>query len=63
MNDSIADHLSEDMLWSAITERQPLNESQIDHTDECRDCREFVQELTGEAKRKGLAFPDLLSKS
>ena len=55
----IETHLSEDLIWSAIKKRQPLDKSQIDHTRICRDCRDAVQELAVEAEGKGLSFPDL----
>ena len=60
MQEDVLEHLSEDLLWSAIKGHTPLDENFIEHTRDCRDCREFVQELSVEARTKGFSFPDLL---
>ena len=60
MQELVLEHLSEDLLWSAIKKRQTLDKRYIAHTRDCRDCREFVPQLSLEAQTQGFSFPDLL---
>jgi hypothetical protein len=58
MKGEMLEHLSETQLWSKIKSGQRLDDTEIEHTRACLDCRQLVQERTDEAKAKGLPFPD-----
>jgi len=53
MDEHLAEHLSENVLWSAIRRRQPLNEKYINHIRVCFDCHQLVNEVAVEAKTQG----------
>ena len=54
------EHLTTALLLKLIRTRASLNEAQLQHVDECRDCRDFVAEFSLEARASGASFPDLL---
>ena len=54
------EHLSADVLWATVETGQPLANTYVEHTKDCRDCREFVCEFLTEARCAGFSFPDLL---
>jgi hypothetical protein len=56
-------HLVEDMLWSKIKSGQPLEPELVVHTRDCRECRDLVQEVSEEARRKRFSFSDLLGET
>jgi len=58
MDERVAEHLSEDSLWSVIRKQQPLDQRYRDHIRNCRDCREFVKELAGEAEGQGFTVDE-----
>jgi hypothetical protein len=60
MQGEMLEHLSEKQLWAKIKSGQRLDAAEIEHTRTCLDCRQLVQELTDEAKTKGLSFPGLI---
>jgi hypothetical protein len=53
-------HISSDELWDAVKAGRALDESHVQHTKSCRDCREFVLDFSREARGTGLSFQDLL---
>jgi hypothetical protein len=53
------EHLSADVLWATVKNGQSLPEAYVQHTEDCRDCREFVWEFSIEARSAGFVFPDL----
>jgi len=55
-----AEHLSADVLWATVKTGQPLANAYVQHTKDCRDCREFVWEFLMEARCAGLSLPDFL---
>jgi hypothetical protein len=57
------EHLSADVLWATVKKRQPLAKAYVEHTKDCRDCREFVWEFLMEARGAGLSLPDLLPQT
>ena len=57
------EHLSAEVLWATVKKRQPLAHTYVEHTKDCRDCREFVREFSTEARCAGFLFPDLLTQS
>jgi hypothetical protein len=54
------EHLSADVLWATIKQKQALPNVYVQHANDCRDCREFVQQFSAEARAAGFLFPDLL---
>ena len=60
MQGEMLEHLSEKQLWSKIKSGQRLDDTEIQHTRTCLDCRQLVQEPTDEAKAKGLPLPNLI---
>jgi hypothetical protein len=52
------EHVLEDGLWSVIRKRQPLGERYRKHIRDCRDCREFVQEVACVAEGQGFTFDE-----
>ena len=58
-----SEHLSEELLWTAVKQGRSLEERYLRHAKECRDCRQFVSEFSSEARGSGLSFPDLLPHS
>jgi hypothetical protein len=50
------DHLSENQLWSKIKSGQQLDDTEIERTRTCLDCRQLVQELTDEGRAKAYDF-------
>ena len=57
------EHLSADVLWATVKKRQPLADAYVQHTKDCRDCREFVLEFSMEARCAGISLPDLLPQT
>lgn len=53
-------HFSPELLWSAVESGVSLNDAHIQHALHCRDCRQFVEEFSMEAREGGLSVPDLL---
>ena len=45
-------HVSVSVLWNVVNSG---------HTEQCRDCREFVWDFSREGRSQGLLFPDLLA--
>jgi hypothetical protein len=60
MQGEMLEHLSEKQLWSKIKSGQRLDATEIEHTHACLDCRQLVQEVTDEARTKGMAFTNLM---
>src|SRR5262245_22889546 len=58
-----AEHLSLYSLWNNIKSGRSLDDVCIQHTARCRGCREFVWELSRDARALGFSFPDLLPTS
>jgi hypothetical protein len=56
-------HFSLDLLRDLVKRGKPLNARQKQHAGLCRDCREFVEDFSAEARRAGKSVPDLLPKS
>ena len=54
------EHLSSDVLWATVKKGQSLANAYVQHTKDCRDCREFVWEFSMEARCAGFSLPDLL---
>ena len=61
--DELAEHLSETLLWAIVKNGGGLNSLYVQHTKECRDCRELVHEFSRDARSSGLSFRDLLPNS
>jgi hypothetical protein len=61
MQEQETEHLSENLLWSAIRKSEPLSDAHVTHTQDCRDCRDFVREVALEAESQGLSAANLLS--
>jgi hypothetical protein len=57
------EHLSAEVLWTTVKKGRPLADSYVQHTRECRDCREFVEEFSTEARGAGYSFPELLPQT
>jgi len=57
------EHLSADVLWATVKKGQPLANAYVQHTKDCRDCREFVSEFSMEARSAGFSLPDLLPET
>ena len=57
------EHLSEDVLWAVVKKGQPLADAYVQHTKDCRDCREFVWEFSMEVRCAGFSLPDLLPQT
>lgn len=53
-------HFSADLIWAAIKGGVPLDADQTEHALCCRDCRQFAEQLSAEARRAGFSFPELL---
>lgn len=53
-------HFSPELLWSAVESGAPLDDVHIQHALHCRDCREFVEAFSSEAREGGLTVPELL---
>jgi hypothetical protein len=53
-------HFSADLLWAAIKQGLPLDADQTEHAGCCRDCRDFVEQFSAEARQAGFSFPELL---
>jgi hypothetical protein len=58
MDEHMAEHVSEDALWSVIRKRRPLDKHYRDHIRDCRDCRELVKEVASEAEDQGFTLDD-----
>jgi hypothetical protein len=48
------------LLWDIVKRRRPLDAYQKQHAMHCRDCREFVEVFSLDARHAGFSFPDLL---
>ena len=57
------EHLSADVLWATVKKGQPLADAYVQHTKDCRDCREFVLEFSMEARCAGFNLPTLLPQA
>jgi hypothetical protein len=57
------EHLSADVLWAIIKKKQSLPNVYVQHANDCRDCREFVEQFSAEARAAGFLFPDLLPRT
>lgn len=53
-------HFSSDLLWDIVKRRKSLDAHQKRHAMHCRDCREFVEVFSFDARHAGFSFPDLL---
>ncbi len=58
MDERVAEHLSENSIWSVIRKQQPLDQRYRDHIHNCRDCREFLKEVTGDAEVEGFTLDE-----
>jgi hypothetical protein len=56
-------HFSLDLLRDLVKRGKPLNARQKAHAGQCRDCRDFVEDFSAEARHAGKSVPDLLPKS
>jgi hypothetical protein len=56
-------HLSLDLLRDLVKRGAPLDAHQKQHARQCRDCRDFVEDFSAEARHAGKSIPDLLQKS
>ena len=59
MAQEVADHLSEELLWTLIKGNQPLTSKSIEHTRDCRDCRDLLAEICQDAVAKGHSISSL----
>jgi hypothetical protein len=58
MDEHMAEHVLEDALWSLVRKRQPLDKRHRDHIRDCRDCREFIEEVIREAEGQGFTLDE-----
>jgi hypothetical protein len=56
-------HLSLDLLRDLVKRGKPLDAQQKRHAGQCRDCRDFVEDFSAEARHAGKSIPDVLQKS
>jgi hypothetical protein len=61
--DRLETHFSLDLLRDLVKRGKPLNARQKQHAVLCRDCRDFVEDFSAEARHAGKLIPELLPKS